>query len=411
MNSTLLFDFNSLAAITHWAQNLAYNLICQGVENEQANEHEQLANTKRNIKGLTRVIFTELIQQQQARAVEFASSKLKKKRTFQEKVEEHLRVANEQQKMEKKKDFELILSDIPANILNHFQTEERELNGKLVSVTAYQGDRTHMEDAYLIDELDDFRIGDQTCKFQLVGVFDGHGHVSDQNRCQGNLSPGAQAAHFVRNHLKEELIKALESYNSQNLSEEQIGKALSNSLKRIDQMYAESKGEGGTTAVVALLLGEKVWIGNVGDSRAIFIDKAQIKQVSIDAVLSDERCHQKIYKRGGIILYAKDTYRINALLGMGRAIGDHGIKGMDGLCCVPVSPEISYFSFDKAEENNEYLILMSDGLTAVASTNEIGDTIRCLINRGCSLEDISKQLVYAARASEDNITVAIVKLS
>lgn len=401
MDPILFFDPRSQIEINKWMEEIAHTIFPAIYPDEPESPEK--------IQEIVKHMLKNAMAKHQQKIEAIKSAKAERKKTFQEKIEDNLNFANGQQQKERARDFKLELEGIPSVILDYFQITNDKLNEKLVSVTACQGNRPYMEDAYLAVPIE-FRVGDQMHQAQLVGVFDGHGDVDDKNLFQDGVSPGAQAAQFVRNHLTRELIKALESHNSQILTDEGIGKALSASLKTIDKIY---EGYGGTTATVALILEKKVWIANVGDSRAIFLDKTQTRQVSADASLLDERYQNKVYKLGGLVFPARDAFRINGFLAMGTAIGDHEIRGITGLRCIPTNPEITYVSFDETEGKDNYLILMSDGLTGVASTNEIGDFMYELIAQGYSLTDISKYLVYGAlvNRSDDNITVAIVKLS
>lgn len=59
-------------------------------------------------------------------------------------------------------------------------------------------------------------------------------------------------------------------------------------------------GRGGSTAVTAILInGQKLWIANVGDSRAVLSKKGQAIQMSIDHEPNTER--DSIEDRGGFV--------------------------------------------------------------------------------------------------------------
>lgn len=393
------FDARSQVEINVYYRELAKMIFPRIYPNEQ--------ETPETITAIAQEILAMQIAKQKEKVEKI---KLAKgiKRNFQDKIEDNLRVAYKQQQDFPAKNFKLELGDIAQDIMDNLEANHEDLNGKLMSMASYQGQRPHMEDAYLAVMLE-FRAGDQTYQAQLVGVFDGHGDTNDPTQFKEGLSPGAQAAYFVRDNLKESLIQALESHNSQNLTDEGIFKALTACLKKMDQDYT---GKGGTTAIVAFILGKKIWIGNVGDSRAIFVDRTQVRQVSADADLLDKRYLNKIYQLGGLVFFARDALRINGYVAMARAIGDHEITGNTGLRCIPANPEITCIPFGETEEG-EYLILMSDGLTVAASTDKIGTTMMELLTQGYSVGDVAKYLTYGAFANEstDNITVVIVKLS
>lgn len=394
------FDARSQIEINAYYQELAKMIV------PKIYSHE--LTTPEIITGVAQEILAMQIAKQNEKVEKIQFAKSIKKRNFQDKLEDNLRVAYKQQQNFPAKDFKLDLANIEQEMMNKLKTEHEDLNGKLMGIASYQGQRPYMEDAYLAVVLE-FCAGDQTYQAQLVGVFDGHGDTNDPTQFKEGLSPGAQAAYFMRDNLKESLIQALKSYNSQSLTDEGIFKALTACLKKMDQDY---KGKGGTTATVALILGKKIWIGNVGDSRAIFFDRTQVRQVSADADLLDKRYLSKIYQLGGVVFFTRDSFRINGYVAMARAIGDHEITGSTGLRCIPANPEITCIPFGEIEEG-EYLILMSDGLTAAASTDEIGATTMKLLAQGYPVEDVAKYLTYGAFANQstDNIIVVIVKLS
>jgi len=66
-------------------------------------------------------------------------------------------------------------------------------------------------------------------------------------------------------------------------------------------------GRGGSTAVTAILVdGQKLWIANVGDSRAVLSRKGQAIQMSIDHEPNTER--GSIEKKGGFVSNMPGTY-------------------------------------------------------------------------------------------------------
>lgn len=59
-------------------------------------------------------------------------------------------------------------------------------------------------------------------------------------------------------------------------------------------------GRGGSTAVTAILInGEKLWIANVGDSRAVLSKRGKAIQMSIDHEPNVER--SSIERKGGFV--------------------------------------------------------------------------------------------------------------
>lgn len=64
--------------------------------------------------------------------------------------------------------------------------------------------------------------------------------------------------------------------------------------------HSPDLGRGGSTAVTAILInGQKLWVANVGDSRAVLSKKGQEVQMSIDHEPNTER--GSIEDRGGFV--------------------------------------------------------------------------------------------------------------
>lgn len=64
--------------------------------------------------------------------------------------------------------------------------------------------------------------------------------------------------------------------------------------------HSPDLGRGGSTAVTAILIdGQKLWVANVGDSRAVISKNGQAMQMSIDHEPSAER--GSIENRGGFV--------------------------------------------------------------------------------------------------------------
>jgi serine/threonine protein phosphatase PrpC len=254
-----------------------------------------------------------------------------------------------------------------------------------------------MEDFDLADQMN-LIVNGENYTVELFGVFDGH--------------EGAAAATYAKNnflhYLKEEL-KTLKT-----LTDVEIADAIKNSLIKLDADYPNSND--GTTANLAIFFNGKIYIANVGDSRAIFVkNDGSIIQASEDAFPGIERYKKKIEKHGGNVRRAKvnnvevGSLRVNGMLNVARAIGDKHIVGATGERCVSPKPEIADYSHKEFEGG--YLILVSDGITSVANTDEIGQCIVKMAREGETEQNMAKRLVYSAiQGSSDNVTAIVIKL-
>jgi serine/threonine protein phosphatase PrpC len=319
-----------------------------------------------------------------------------------ERLEKNRKFALDQQNNEKDKGF-VISQDPILKTLTHKATP---LNGKKeticnhrVGIASCEGYRDNMEDADLAAEVT-FTVNKTDYQAEVFGVFDGHS--------------GSSASAFVQEKLAQYLKEALESNNKESLTEEGIFKALKTCFQKLNADY---QGGCGTTATVAIILGNKLWVANVGDSRTILVKKdGLVTQASEDAKPDIERYKRKIESLGGFVDQAEflgqkmGSQRVNGKLATARAIGDKYILGQSGRCCVLPDPKITNYSLDDFKHG--YLVLACDGLYDVASSNEIGQAIKEMADKGETEENMAKRLVQTAivRNSMDNVSAMVINL-
>ncbi|WZZ91628.1 hypothetical protein YC2023_120207 [Brassica napus] len=252
-------------------------------------------------------------------------------------------------------------------------------NGKFsYGYASSAGKRSSMEDFFetRIDGVDGEIVG-------LFGVFDGHG--------------GARAAEYVKRHLFSNLIthpKFISDTKS----------AITDAYNHTDSELLKSEDshnrDAGSTASTAILLGDRLLVANVGDSRAVISRAGTAIAVSRDHKpdQSDER--ERIENAGGFVMWAgKRTWRVGGVLAVSRAFGDRLLKQY-----VVADPEIRE---EKIDDSLEFLILASDGLWDVFSNEEAVAMVKEVEDP----EDSAKKLVAEAikRGSKDNITCVIVR--
>ncbi|XP_068636816.1 probable protein phosphatase 2C 9 [Aristolochia californica] len=215
----------------------------------------------------------------------------------------------------------------------------------------------------------------------LFAIFDGH---------LGDSVPAYLQKHLFSNILKEE-----EFWTHPDRS---IKKA----YERTDQAilsHSPDLGRGGSTAVTAILInGQKLWIANVGDSRAVLSKGGEARQMSTDHEPSTER--GSIETRGGFVSNMPgDVPRVNGQLAVSRAFGDKSLKSH-----LSSEPDIDQADID---HETELLILASDGLWKVMDNQEA-------VNLARKVKDplsAAKQLTAEAlnRDSKDDISCVVVR--
>lgn len=250
-------------------------------------------------------------------------------------------------------------------------------NGKFsYGYASSPGKRASMEDFYetRIDGVDGEVVG-------LFGVFDGHG--------------GARAAEYVKQNLFSNLISHPKFISD-------TKSAITDAYCHTDSEFLKSENhhnrDAGSTASTAILVGDRLLVANVGDSRAVICRGGTAIAVSRDhkADQTDER--QRIENAGGFVMWA-GTWRVGGVLAVTRAFGDKLLKQF-----VVADPEIQE---EKVDSSLEFLILASDGLWDVVTNEEAVSMVKPIEDP----EEGAKRLMQEAyqRGSADNITIVVVR--
>ncbi|CAL4895132.1 unnamed protein product [Urochloa decumbens] len=242
--------------------------------------------------------------------------------------------------------------------------------------SSFRGKRASMEDFYDIksSKIDDKQIN-------LFGIFDGHG--------------GSRAAEYLKEHLFDNLMKHPEFMTDTKL-------AISETYRKTDSEFLDaernSHRDDGSTASTAVLVGDHLYVANVGDSRAVISKAGKAIALSEDHKPNryDER--KRIESAGGIVMWA-GTWRVGGVLAMSRAFGNRLLKQF-----VIAEPEIQE---QEINDELEFLIIASDGLWDVVP-NE--DAV-ALVKMEEEPEAAARKLTETAfsRGSGDNITCIVVK--
>ncbi|KAK9099881.1 hypothetical protein Scep_023311 [Stephania cephalantha] len=238
------------------------------------------------------------------------------------------------------------------------------------------GKRSAMEDFYetRIEGVDGEIVG-------LFGVFDGHG--------------GARAAEYVKQNLFSNLIRHPKFISD---TKSAIADAYNQTDSEFLKLENNFNRDAGSTASTAILVGDRLLVANVGDSRAVICRGGNAKAVSRDHKpdQSDER--QRIEDAGGFVMWA-GTWRVGGVLAVSRAFGDRLLKQY-----VVADPEIKEEVIDSSLE---FLILASDGLWDVVTNEEAVSMIKPIEDP----EQAAKRLMQEAyeRGSADNITCVVVR--
>ncbi|XP_001943328.1 probable protein phosphatase 2C 6 [Acyrthosiphon pisum] len=190
-------------------------------------------------------------------------------------------------------------------------------------------------------------------------------------------------------------------------------------------MYGDEEDEdkpgkdSGCTAVVALLVNNKLYVANAGDSRCVVSVDGKAHDMSKDHKPEDELELQRICKAGGRV---SSDGRVNGGLNLSRALGDHNYKKNKDLPnteqMITALPDVTVL--DVTPDNNNFIVLACDGIWNSLSSQEVVDFVLERINKpDVSLSSICEELFELCLAPNtlsdgtgcDNMTCIIVKLN
>ncbi|XAR71468.1 Phosphoprotein phosphatase, partial [Bertholletia excelsa] len=250
-------------------------------------------------------------------------------------------------------------------------------NGKFsYGYASSRGKRSSMEDFYetRIDGVDGETVG-------LFGVFDGHG--------------GARAAEYVKQNLFSNLINHPKFISD-------TKSAIADAYNHTDSEFLKSENsqnkDAGSTASTAILVGDRLLVANVGDSRAVICRGGNAMAVSRDHKPDQTDERRRIEDAGGFVMWA-GTWRVGGVLAVSRAFGDRHLKQF-----VVADPEIQE---QKVDDSLEFLILASDGLWDVVTNEEAVAMVKPIKEPEVAANNLLQEACQ--RGSGDNITVVVVR--
>ncbi len=145
----------------------------------------------------------------------------------------------------------------------------------------------------------------------------------------------------------------------------------------------------GTTMTVALVEGDHVSIGHVGDSRAYLVRDGRMEQLTDDHSLVNE-----LLKSGRLSPEEAETHPQRSVIT--RALG--------------TDPNVDVDAFRIDAQAGDLFLICSDGLTSMVDDEDI---LELLERHGDDLERAARSLVSAANkgGGEDNITVVAFRIA
>ena len=172
--------------------------------------------------------------------------------------------------------------------------------------------------------------------------------------------------------------------------EERVAAIIQEANRRIyERGRSDAQTSGmGTTITAALLAGDAVAFGHVGDSRAYRLRQSQLEQLTEDHSLVAD-----LVRSGRLSAEEADTHPQRSVIT--RVLG--------------TDPQVDVDTFSVEAAPGDVFLLCSDGLTTMVADDDITETIE----GADTLEQATKTLVKAANRAggEDNITVVLFSLA
>ncbi|KAJ6239154.1 phosphatase 2c [Anaeramoeba flamelloides] len=168
----------------------------------------------------------------------------------------------------------------------------------------------------------------------FYGLFDGHG--------------GREASEHVANNLPGRIKEKI-------MNGEKIETAIRDAFIEIHQEMVSWSLYTGTTAVIIIIMGNFVWVVNLGDSKAVLCRNGNTIPITKSQKPSDPEEKKRIEEAGGTV---KDG-RVDGILAVSRALGDGYLKNK-----ISPVPQINSFQLSSTDS---FIILACDGVWDVLS--------------------------------------------
>lgn len=241
--------------------------------------------------------------------------------------------------------------------------------------------------------------GDETMSY--FGVYDGHG--------------GRHIAEFLEETLENNISEELKVDDDASIPERMARAYLiTDAMSKKDGIMTS-----GATAVSALLHnspeGKKLYVSNVGDSRAVLcspidengnsVDTCSgylARRLSHDHTADDPGEQERVKECGGFITRG----RVLGILAVTRSFGDHGMKDF-----VVAAPHQSEVNLSACDQPFPFLILACDGVWDVMSDQEAVDMLmEEFVSKGGPFDNAAEMLVETAvdRGTSDNVSAVVV---
>ncbi|XP_025191459.1 probable protein phosphatase CG10417 isoform X2 [Melanaphis sacchari] len=304
------------------------------------------------------------------------------------------------------------------------ESEDMENDVLMCGASSMQGWREKQEDAHvcLVDFDDDM---------SLFGVFDGHGGAEVAQYAVEMLPSLIKNELFEKGDYEKALVKAFMDFDDSLIEIPVLKRLRTLRLKNgkteetdngdIDEkklVETELAGkDSGCTAVVALLVKNKLYVANAGDSRCVVSIDGKAHAMSKDHKPKDKSELKRILAAGGRV---SNDGRINHGLNMSRALGDHMYKTNslfpNTKQMITALPDVQ--TIDLKPDNGDFIVLACDGIwNSLCSQKAVDFILNRIHCPDIKLSSICEELFEVCLAPDtpnagvgcDNMTCIIVK--
>jgi serine/threonine protein phosphatase PrpC len=188
-------------------------------------------------------------------------------------------------------------------------------NTAKVGVSCVKGRRVYMEDeASCLESLEAACPSEHhkpTVRTAFWAVFDGHaGGRCSKALCQGLAASVARDPEFHAD-LRGAIYRGFQRANT-------------DFLKRADKLQMND----GSTAVTVFARNGRLWVANVGDSRAVLSAKGKAVPLSVDHKPNRPEERRRIAALGGKVVNCFGVARVNGVLAVARAFGNRSMRSV-----------------------------------------------------------------------------------
>ncbi|KAH9105579.1 hypothetical protein AeMF1_018658, partial [Aphanomyces euteiches] len=229
-------------------------------------------------------------------------------------------------------------------------------------------------------------------------VYDGHNGSETSNALQANLH------HCILSHWGQGPTTAIMLGCAQ-MDEELLQKDTERIAAQKNERLPAPMTFSGAAAVVAIVTTEEdnsvtLHIANVGDCRGVLCRAGDAIDLTVDHKANNPAEKDRIEAAGGFV----HNGRLDGILAISRAFGDYAHKSGGHLIAVP---EITS---DVVDPEDEFLLLASDGLFDVLSSQQAINFIRRKLRDHSDVQLAAQELVLKAQeyVSHDNISAIVV---